>query len=194
MTEKDSITQEYLKECFTYNHDTGDVFWKKRPSHHFNSSNGQAVSNARTHGKQAGSKYHEKKCNKSYYQCCIRVKGVMVRYSLHRLIWILIHNETPNEIDHINGNGMDNRLSNLRNVTHKENQQNTKLSIKNTSGVCGVWWNKRVNKWMAGIKEDSKKIHLGYFLNFNDAVIARKMKEYNLGYHQNHGSDRLIYE
>lgn len=75
------------------------------------------------------------------------------------------------DVDHINGNGLDNRRKNLRFCTHQENCLNrTRLNKKNTSGFSGVSWNKRLKKWQAYCM----KKHLGYFALKREATKARK--------------------
>ena len=59
-------------------------------------------------------------------------------------------------IDHINGNGLDNRRSNLRICTHTQNQANRRLSKNNTSGYKGVWWSGINNKWISVIAYQNK--------------------------------------
>lgn len=80
-------------------------------------------------------------------------------------------------IDHINHNVSDNRKTNLRSVTKSQNSMNNKLRQDNTSGVTGVYWHKQTNKWCAYIDVASKRIYLGEFDNFEDAVKARKEAE-----------------
>ena len=75
-------------------------------------------------------------------------------------------------VDHINGNTLDNRKDNLRICTHKQNLRNQKLSSANTSGYKGVSWNKRDKIWHAYIKVDQKRIHLGLFKNKINAAVA----------------------
>lgn len=120
-------------------------------------------------------------------------KRVMINgvgYQLHRLAWLYTYEEYPeHEIDHINGDGTDNRIENLRSVTRKENNMNKRKQSNNSSGVTGVVKFKRTGKWHAQIQVDGKNNHLGFFDNFNDAVIARKMAEQEFGFHANHGSE-----
>lgn len=73
------------------------------------------------------------------------------------------------DVDHINGDGLDNRKSNLRVLTHQENLQNRGPKHNNTAGYRGVSWNKALEKWQAFIVMDRKKKHLGYFIDVHEA-------------------------
>jgi len=88
-------------------------------------------------------------------------------------------NKTPQNLhtDHINRVKLDNRKSNLRTVTRKQNQRNTKLFKTNTSGYKGVSWAKNMRKWEAYIWKDNKKINLGHFEDIRDAVLSRRRGE-----------------
>ena len=82
----------------------------------------------------------------------------------HRLAWFLTHGYFPKTINHINGDGLDNRLCNLREVTQQQNIHNHRKPPKhNTSGFLGVSYYKAGKKFSAHINLDGKKIHLGYF-------------------------------
>jgi len=61
------------------------------------------------------------------------------------------------------------------------------MQNNNTSGVTGVYWNKRDRKWQAMIKVNNKQIHLGYFEGKTEAITARKIAEIKYGFHPNHG-------
>lgn len=80
-------------------------------------------------------------------------------------------------IDHINHRTYDNRKHNLRDVTQSQNQMNQEMRSNNTSGVMGVHWSKRDNKWLSYISADKKRIYLGFFDDFEDAVKSRKEAE-----------------
>lgn len=80
-------------------------------------------------------------------------------------------------VDHINHNLSDNRKCNLRPTTNSQNQMNAKLRINNTSGVTGVHWSTKRKKWFATITINQKRIQLGGFIKFDDAVKARKEAE-----------------
>jgi len=83
------------------------------------------------------------------------------------------------EIDHINGNGLDNRRSNLRFVTHRQNLQNRHTA--KTSKYPGVNWSKIAHKWRAYIEINGKQIHLGYFNNEYEAYLAYQKAVEKLG-------------
>jgi hypothetical protein len=88
---------------------------------------------------------------------------------------IRMHREIMNcpkglQVDHINHNGIDNRRSNIRIATARQNRQNTSLQNSNTSGYKGV--NRDGNKWRATIRAEGKRINLGRFKEKIDAAIA----------------------
>jgi hypothetical protein len=87
---------------------------------------------------------------------------------MHRLIL----GNTSKETDHINGNGLDNRRSNLRECSTSENQRNKSKRDSNTSGYKGVSFNKFAKKFHAQIRVNGRRIHLGYFRTAEEAAIA----------------------
>ena len=82
--------------------------------------------------------------------------------------------------DHINHNPNDNRIFNLRELSHQENNQYRQLSSKNTSGYKGVGWDKYNKKWKAQIKLNYKSMHLGNFDTPEEAYEAYKKKALEL--------------
>ena len=68
-------------------------------------------------------------------------------YVVHRLIWMWVYGEEPEQIDHINGDRQDNRLENLRNVDPLTNQRNRTKNKNNSSGFNGVCWDKESWQW-----------------------------------------------
>lgn len=109
------------------------------------------------------------------------------RVLAHRVAWFVHFGDWPVFIDHINGDRSDNRLANLRNVSRTGNQRNQALNKNNKSGVPGVRWIPRIQRWRAEIGCGPKRKHLGNFLSFDEARKARKAAEPIFGYHPNHG-------
>ena len=90
---------------------------------------------------------------------------------MHRLI--IDENNPEMQVDHFNRNRKDNRKENLKSVTPQHNNWNRGMNQNNKSGVTGVRWNKKAEKWIAYIMRK----HLGTFNSFEDAVKARKRAE-----------------
>lgn len=153
------LSQDMLKEIFEYRE--GNLYWR------YSKRGGVKV------GDKAGtlttSRYYRVKLNKQ-------------EYYLHRLIYLYHHGYLPECIDHIDRDTTNNKIENLREATKAENCRNQKISKNNTTGVKGVSWFKRDNKWHAKIKVNKKDIHLGYYTNIEDAI--KKIKEAREFYHK----------
>jgi len=161
------LTQAKLKELLKYDPDTGNFTWVSSPA------------NCIKVGDEAGSKDVY-----GYHKVAIQRKT----YKAHRLAWLYMHGELPNQpMDHINGDRADNRIENLRVVTPKENQQNQKKFVSNTSGATGVHWHVRHKRWQARIFVNGKRVHLGAFDDVNLAIEARKAADKLYNFHTNHG-------
>ncbi|MDP8268297.1 MAG: HNH endonuclease signature motif containing protein [Candidatus Tenebribacter davisii] len=105
------------------------------------------------------------------------------RFYAHQIIWIGFYGYLPkNDIDHINRIKNDNRICNLRELTHKRNLQNTGNFKHNTSGIKGVYYCKSRNKWESKIKINQKTIHLDRYVDFDNAVCARLAAEQCVGW------------
>jgi HNH endonuclease/AP2 domain len=144
---KNQLSQEKLKELFSYDPETGKF-----------------ESNQKS-GKRRKGFLHPK----GYVMYGIEKKA----YLAHRLAWLYVYGEMPSlYIDHINRVKNDNRISNLRLVNHAENGQNRNVSITSKSKVKGVYWNKNSKKWLAYITFQKKKRYLGGFDSLEDAKAA----------------------
>ena len=94
------------------------------------------------------------------------------KYKSHRLAWFYVYGEWPVMVDHINGDKLDNRIINLRSVSHAENHQNRRTANANTEvGLLGVD-HKKKQGFRARITRDGKQLHLGYFLTAVEAQSA----------------------
>jgi hypothetical protein len=116
-----------------------------------------------------------------------------VKHQSHRLAWLYVYGKHPKrQIDHIDGDGLNNRINNLRDVTCRENLKNSRLRSNNTSGVSGVYFHKPSGKWQALIFTNSGRKYLGTFVDIKDAIAAREGAEIEHGYHENHGQERPL--
>jgi len=115
---------------------------------------------------------------KGYLRVGLCINDKEQKKSIHRLVGaafgIIELNDRKQQIDHINHNKKDNRLSNLRQATASENHMwGGKTPIKsNKSGFRGVSWHKHSKKWQAAIKVNRKSFHLGLFTCRIAAAIA----------------------
>lgn len=114
-----------------------------------------------------------------------RVCGSGYAFRTHKKKSIFMHHmilDAPGGYlrDHINGDRLDNRRSNLRLATALQNSANAKRRSDNTSGFKGVYWNKQIRRWKVQIRDGAKRIHLGYFHDVMDAARAydAKAKEF----------------
>jgi hypothetical protein len=171
------ITQTRLKEVLDYD-SVNDVFiWKEHPDK-------PKQWNGRYGGKKAGSlKYSLNTC---YWEIYVDSR----LYYQHQLVWLWYNGYIPKEIDHIDHDGLNNKLSNLREATRKENHRNMSIKSNNKTGVTGVYWRKDTEKYVAQIRNnEGKTIHLGTFTDLFEARDARKLAEKEYGYHSNHGKN-----
>lgn len=156
---------EDLRKRLVYNPNNGLLTWKEAPKFH-----------PRLLGEEAGSVRGDYRVIKLYGKA---------RFA-HRIAWWLHYGKYPElSIDHINGNGLDNRICNLREVTHAENMRNTKRCKLNTSGRTGV--SKTKDGYVAYASKDKQRIHLGSFSTIEEATAARMAADKILEFHENHG-------
>ena len=147
-------------DCFvSYNPETGDFLWIRDKAR---SKKGSQV------GWMCGEGYRRTKFNgKTIF--------------LHRLAWECVNGIALGEmeIDHIDGNRSNNKISNLRPATKSQNMHNSKIRKNNNSGVKGVNWCKDHGKYHAQLMINSRKINVGYFHDLEDAkhaVMQARMK------------------
>ncbi len=103
----------------------------------------------------------------------VKINGKRKLQSLHRYVWELSGRDPVQQLDHKNGNGLDNQLANLRPATSAENNRNRGRQANNTSGFKGVSWSKQKRKWRSRIWVNGRGIHLGYFDDPFQASLAR---------------------
>lgn len=172
-------SQQELLKLLKYDPLTGVLTWRLRPLSMFPTERSHKTWNTR---------YADKQAFTSINAHGYHVGGIDNKiYRANRVIFKMLYNLEPENVDHEDGDSLNDRKYNLRAATHAINQQNTKKRSTNTSGVVGVIWNKHKNAWDARIGYQSKTINLGRFKLFDDAVKERKDAEIRYGYHPNHG-------
>jgi len=151
-----------FKKLLQYSPQTGKLYWRPRDE---STSPRPASFNTRHAHTEAG---------------CQNDKGYMLlsvcnqRLRAHRIIYAMMTGEWPEEIDHINGDRSDNRWSNLRNVTHRENRANSYgWSKKTSSKFIGVCKQTGSDSWKAQASVNGETKHLGLFDSEIEAAKAR---------------------
>jgi hypothetical protein len=134
----DKITHDQLLMAVSYDPETG-LFWSR----------------ARSRVRPMGIQRH------GYWYVSIERKA----YRAARLAWFYVHGEWPkHHVDHINGDRMDNRIANLRDITRQANNQNIHRPFRtNKTGFLGVDFDKSCNKYRASIRHAGKNVTLGRF-------------------------------
>ena len=139
------MTKDELNQLFTYKN--GELFWNlPRKKIKVGNKAGSVIS-------------------KGYESICLNQK----RYYTHRLIFMMFYGYMPKEIDHIDGNSLNNRIENLRESNRNSNMQNTKLSKLNTSGYKNVYWHNATHQWKVQLNANKKRIFIG---SFDDLELA----------------------
>ena len=141
------LTQDYLNQIFEYK--DGILYWKvdRKPN--------------KIKGKAAG-------CldGKGYLQ--VKINNIL--HKNHRIIYLMKNGNLPKNLDHIDGNPLNNKIENLRPCTISQNTMNSKISARNKSGIKGVEWHKRLKKWVVRIQVDGIR---KYFGSYNDIDYAK---------------------
>lgn len=159
--------QETLLSAFRYDPETGYLYWKWHSARGFQ-------------GTRAGKyplDYPQVKDPRAYV-----IVGLLTKtYKAHRAIWKMVTgDEPPENIDHIDGDGCNNRWSNLREASMSQNIANGFMWSTNTSGIKGVSWAKTTKRWRAEMWQGGKHIYIGVYKTFEEACDAREKacKEY----------------
>lgn len=151
------ITQKSLHKLFEYK--DGKLFWKIDIRY--------LKCSKEVIGVEAGFSQ-----NKGRYRC---IKIHEKNYQAHRLIFLMHHGYLPRKVDHIDGDGNNNLIKNLRPATNPQNGYNSKLYKNNTTGFKGVRLIKKTNKFIATIRVGgNSSMHLGTFITAEEAYEAYK--------------------
>ena len=148
----------------------GELYWKIRPS-------GVAKMNNAV-GNLVGKK-------RNYLSVQYKYKG----YRVSRIIWKMFHGTISEkmQIDHIDGNTLNNKIENLRIVNNSDNQKNCPTRKDNKSGFRGVFWKDRIKRWECYITSNGTRYYLGVYKEKKDAIERRLKAEKEHGFHFNHG-------
>lgn len=150
---------------FTYDPATGVLAWKvKRPGPNSPDIGGEA-------GSVIGGRYRS-------------IQFKQKRHYVHRVIWEMVSGPIPDGlcIDHIDGDGLNNRWENLRVTTLSGNQRNRRVNANSSTGVPGV-----INHIRGGFSVYCANKYVGYSKDLSVATAMRKAAEVQHGYHPNHG-------
>jgi hypothetical protein len=181
-------SQEELNRLFRYEPETGLLFWRPRTEDMFVSGGHSAAHTC--------AKWNSKCANKEAFTT---INGAGYRHGslfgksvlAHRVIWKLVTGKDAIEVDHEDGNRANNRWVNFREVTSSGNNRNRAQRSDNISGVVGVYWDGRREKWIASTHLHNTTQYIGQFDSFDEAAAARKAAEARLGYHPNHGREAV---
>ena len=182
------IEQSLLKSILTYDPEFGIFTWNNRTQETFFSKKHPErafkIFNKLYANKPAGYISNSKKSKTPYWN--ITINGIA--FKAHRLAFIYMTGTAPEEVDHIDHDGLNNKWLNLRASNNKDNSRNLPMQKSNTTGVIGVNWHKSAKKWQArAVNKDGVRIELGRFDIFEDAVKARKKYEIEFKYFEHRG-------
>lgn len=146
-----SELHESVKEYFEYR--DGNLFWKKCDAKWVKV--GSLVGSLRKDGYRM-SKFKGKK------------------WLVHRLIYLWHYGELPAMLDHIDKNPENNRIENLRPTDKRLNGYNRNAPVNSSSGVPGVSWDTKQQKWAVRFKKNGKYEFHGYYSDKEEAIYVRK--------------------
>lgn len=163
------LTLKEAQRIFRLDEETGKLYWRV--------SVGQRARPGMPAGCRFGPHPH------------LRVQLGGRKYLVHRIVWLLVHGYLPTRLlDHIDGDGGNNRPGNLRLVSHSQNSCNSRRSVTNKSGVKGVTWFKESSKWMGAVGFGGRQHYLGLFDSLEEAAQAVHTARNRLhGEFANHG-------
>ena len=145
------LDAQTMHELFDYDPETGSLVWRRTVC--------ARVQKGRHAGTPSGKGY-------------LRVMVSGKNYYVHRIAYAMTWGSWPEQIDHIDGDRSNNRISNLRGVTNLINSHNVRRKKLGNTGVRGIYFNKRFSSFYATIFANRKRIYVGAFKNLSDAEAA----------------------
>lgn len=165
------IDVDAVNKWLLYENQSGIFYWKKSPMYKVKA------------GDKAGALLRNG-CGNNYLTITVHGK----RYLAHRIVATLFLGANPSDfVDHINGNGLDNRVENLRLVSKKQNSRNMKISARCKTGIMGVSFCSKYNGYRVKIGRNKTISKAFYFKDFFEACCARKSLENEFNFDKNHG-------
>lgn len=182
------VDLRFLEECFDVDYEKGILYWKtERPSHHFKKEPDRVCWTTKYAGKIAGGIVNTN--THAYLAVKISRNAKAILYKVHRIIYSLYHSDgCAPDVDHFDGDTLNNSISNLRPCAGFSNARNSKKRSDNTSGITGVTYN--VGKggvWEISIGIGSGSVRGASRRDFFEACCIRKAWELDLEYPQRHG-------
>lgn len=173
---KNKLEFDFVNDLLIYNPENGKFVWK-------NSFSSRAIA-----GKEAGYKWTNSS-GKSYWVIGINNNKVLA----HNIAWLLFTKKWPLcVVDHLDGDGLNNRSNNLSDKSRSDNGKNQKLFSTNKLGIPGVYYSNSKNSYRVQIKSLGRCENLIHTKDFFEACCYRKSAERRLGFHENHGSIRPL--
>lgn len=154
-----------LRQLLRYEPDTGKLFWLDRGERHFPGRRHYLTWRTRYCGKEALNNIS----SAGYFRGNVFNRGMLA----HRAAWAIHYGKHPTaDVDHINGNPLDNRIVNLRHATRSQNMANSKSARGSSSHYLGVSFDKSRGKWAAELTTRYKKRHIGRYADEEEAARA----------------------
>jgi len=175
---KINLSVSFIRSILNYDPISGIFTWKQRQGE----GRGVSIFNALYAGLPAGTIVSSNKSKTNYI--AIKLNGKS--YKAHRLAFLFMGENLPDEVDHLDHDGTNNKWENLRASNRLDNMKNLPIQKSNKTGVIGVNWHKAANKWQARAVDCSgKRVDIGRYDSFEDAVSARKKYEVEFKYYKN---------
>jgi hypothetical protein len=169
MVAKALPSRDLVRQLLHYDPDTGVLTWLHRPRDMFGTEQAWLAWNGKMAGKAAGARWEYKA------QTCLYVSLRPRKLKAHRLAWLLHYGEpVPDIIDHVDTDGFNNRITNLRAATKGQNNANSRLRKSNRFGAKGVSRANQPTGFCASIMAEGRRIYLGTFATVEEAAEARR--------------------
>lgn len=170
MAKRPLPSPEVLRQLLSYDPETGKLFWKRRDERWFvGTSKSPKVLAKWWNGRFAEKEAFTPVNSAGYHTGTVLLKMLQA----HRIAWAIYHGDWPKGfLDHINGVRTDNRIANLREVTPLQNAMNQSPIPRGSSGIRGVRFDSRFERWQARINVSKRQKHLGYFDTAQEAQRA----------------------